>query len=70
MFPNTKEQANKLQEIIIKRAPDSEIGKSKTSLDFLAQGYRTLVIKLPKSAVPDIDLNGNSIADCRTRWNE
>jgi hypothetical protein len=61
VFPNTREQANKLLDIITKRAPDSEISKSKTSLDFLAQGYKTTIIKMPKSSLPDIDLNGNAL---------
>ena len=68
MFPNTREQATKLLDIVTKRSPDSEIGKSKTSLDVLAQGYRTTIIKLPKTATPDIDLNG--IAEFMPELNE
>lgn len=68
VFPNTREHANKIVDIVSKRVPDSEAGKCKTSLDFLAQSYRTSIGKMTKSSLPDISISGTPNSDRRPRW--
>lgn len=58
VFPNTRDHANKIVSVLTKRVPDSEAGKCKTSLDFLAQSYKTSIGKMSKTSLPEINISG------------
>jgi hypothetical protein len=64
VYPNTREFANIIFESIKKRIPEKEKNEKKSSLDVLAQSYKTS-LSSKKLALPDIDINGIALVNLR-----
>jgi hypothetical protein len=56
VYPNTREFANIIFDSLKKRIPEKEKNEKKSSLDVLAQSYKTS-LSSKRSALPDIDIN-------------
>lgn len=65
VFPNTREFANIIFDSLKKRIPEKEKNEKKSSLDVLAQSYKTS-LSSKRSALPDIDINGRLRFDCKS----